>query len=310
MADATHWHDERSFASHFALIAGTIAMHKHYLATISVAALLLAACGKQDDTAAKSTSATSNSAAPQTQAAAQPASAADANAAPVIDRSAYTRTVFMQLTDFTADDWKDFEKTTIDAVENSSTTTPDQLAAIKFPGYASITNPFDKDTFQKAHAQDLTITATAPAKIRIVQTVPSRDLLPGNPLKGEYVIQALFHDGDMLGYSFTDSATSVTPDGKIVEKRLDRTIRYNLKFNRNINQEFHKTVSVDAAKTVESRIQRENGGAASVPVILYGTVQSVATQTWPTSSSLDVNVQVDAYEVGYGKGKAIKPLFD
>lgn len=229
---------------------------------------------------------------------------------PTVERSSYTRTVYMQLTDFTVDDWKGFENTTLGAIENSSTTTPDQLAAIKFPGYASITNPFDKDAFQKAHAQDLKIAATSPAKIRIVETIPERYLEPGNPLKGEYVIQALFHNGDMLGYSFSDNASTVTPDGKIVSKNLDRTIRYNLTFNPNVNQIIHKTVSVDEAKTVESRIHRESGGGASVPVILYGTVQSVASQSWPSNSSLDVNVKVDAYEVGYGTGKEIKPLFD
>lgn len=283
-------------------------MHKHYyLAAVPLAALLLAACGKHEDASAQAAGAAPTPGQTQTTSQQSPAAA---GAAPTIDKTGYTRTVYMQLTNFTVDDWHTFEKTTIDAVENSSTTTPDQLAVIKFPGYGSIANPFDKDAFQKSHARDLQITATAPAKIRIVQTVPARDLLPGNPLKGEYAMQALFHDGDMLGYSFTDKTTSVTPDGKIVEKNLDRTIRYNLKFNPDINNLFHKTVSVDEAKTVESRIQRDSGGDASVPVILYGTVQSVATQTFPTSSSLDVNVKIDAYELGYGNGKDIKPLFD
>jgi hypothetical protein len=290
-------------------------MQKHYPVIVSLATLLLAACGKHDDAAANAASTAPAAAQTQTQAQPQtssqaPAQAADPNAAPSIDRSSYTRTVYVQLPNFTADDWKIFEKTTLDTVENSSTTTADQLAAIKFPGYGSITNPFDKDAFQKAHAQDLQITATAPAKIRIVQTVPELNLLPGNPLKGEYVMQALFHDGDMYGYSFTDRTRTVTPDGKIVEKNLDRTIRYNLKFVPTINQQFNKTVSLDEAKTVESRIQREHGGGASVPLILYGTVQSVTAQSFPTSSSLDVNVKIDAYEVGYGTGKQIKPLFD
>lgn len=275
---------------------------------ILLVAILMAACGKQADNAVGSATPTSSPAA------AVGASPIDA-ALPGVGKAAYTGQLNLSLGTMGESDWKSFYQTTVDALSNSNTTTSDQLAAVKFPGYSSIRNPFDKQQFVDAHKADLIITAKAPARLKLL--FDGRGYLPvimyaGDPLKGHYEWQGDFQQM-MVGYSWEDVTDTVDGKGVMHEKRVFTTVRYHLNsFAPRINRKYQKDVSVESAKQIETELKRDNNGNESLPAIVYATVQSVQVTGNDDQSNrgIDVNLSVDGFDVAAGKEKEIKPLFN
>ena len=271
--------------------------------------VLMAACNKHAENPRQLAAATSAPA--PTTTAASPSVATLSSA----DKATYTRELNLSLNSMTEADWKTYYQTTVDAIANSSTTTPDQLAAVKFPGYASIRNPFDKQQFQDAHKSDLAMTAKEPAKVKLV--FDGRGFYPvslsaGDPLKGHYEWQGSFQQ-IMVGYSWQDVARTVDNKGVMHEKSVTTTIRYHLNsFAPRLNRKYERDVPTDAAKQIEFELSRDNGGNENLPAIVYATVQSVQVTGSEDQSTraIDVNLAVDGFDVAVGKGKDIKPLFN
>jgi hypothetical protein len=273
------------------------------------AVLLIAACGKQPDNAA---SQAASEAAPA--AAAVPASQSVVTLSSA-DKASYTREINLSQNGINEGEWKSYYQTTVDALANSSTTTNDQLAAVKFPGYASIRNPFDKQQFQDAHKSDLVVSANAPAKIKLL--FDGRGYYPvimnaGDPLKGHYEWHGSFEQ-IMVGYSWRDVTRTVDNKGVMHESNVDTTVRYHLNaFAPRINRKYEQEVSADTAKQIEAKLKRDNNGNENLPAIVYTTVQSVQVTGSDDQSSraIDVNLAVDGFDVAVGQGKDIKPLFN
>lgn len=287
--------------------AGSIMKIK--FASILPVVVLMVACHERADNAAQSAVAAS---APSSAAIASSQSDAILSS---VDKATYTRELNLSLNNVTEADWKTYYQTTVDAISNSNTTTTDQLAAVKFPGYASIRNRFDKQQFQDEHKSDLGMTAKTPAKIKLLFDGRGFDpvvLNAGDPLKGHYEWQGSFQQ-IMVGYSWQDVAQTVDSKGVLREKSVTTTIRYHLNsFAPSINRKYKRDVSADAAKRIESELRRDNNGNENLPAIVYATVQSVQVTGSDDQSThaIDVNLAVDGFDVAVGKGKDIKPLFD
>ncbi|MBR8081685.1 hypothetical protein KDX23_02885 [Burkholderia vietnamiensis] len=287
--------------------AGSIMKIK--FASILPVLALMAACHERKDNAAQSAVPASTPVS-----AAIAASQSDAILSGA-DKATYTRELNLSLNNVTEADWKTYYQTTLDAISNSSTTTTDQLAAVKYPGYGSIRNPFDKQQFQDAHKRDLSLTSTTPAKIKLI--FDGRGYYPvslsaGNPLKGHYAWQGSFQQM-MVGYSWQDVTRTVDAKGVVHEKRVNTIVRYHLNsFAPRINRKYEKDVSLDLAKQIESELNRDGNGNQELPAIVYTTIQSVQVTGSDDQSThaIDVNLAVDGFDVAVGKGKEIKPLFD
>lgn len=276
-------------------------------ASILSLVVLLAACGKHDE---KTAEAVTSSAAPSTAAATK----ASDPALPEPDKSSYSRELNLSLSQPSEADWKSFYQTTLETIADSNTTTVDQLAAIKFPGYASIRNPFDKQKFQDAHKADLVVSSKTPAKLKLL--FDGRGYYPvimyaGDPLKGHYEWQGTFQQ-IMVGYSWENVTDAVDTNGIMHEKRISTAVRYHLNaFDPHINRKYEKDVPLDDARQIESKLTRDRNGAENLPAVVYATIQSVQVTGSDDQSSLgiDVNLAVDGFDVAVGRGKEIKPLF-
>lgn len=268
--------------------------------TIFCGALLisiLSACSKGDaPISGKSTTTDSSSVPGQAVAASAPTHAA------AIDRGQYrTALVDSKATPFTESDWKKFREITVSAIRNSSATTVDTAAALKFPEYTKISSPFEKDDFKKKHLSDLTNSNSAPQKLRIIAHGNANALLErGDPLNGIYKgtltmgnSSNLGNNGLLMGYMFGNDSIS-----------------YTLKFKQNATLNFQQTVPVEQAKYIESKIKRDDDGDARfAPIIIYATVtDSNVTYGANGGQSIELILKPEAVDLADSAGKDAKPI--
>jgi hypothetical protein len=258
-------------------------MHSKQISGFIAALALLGACGKKEDTAATQ----------QAPAAAQQAAPA-AQSAP-FDPDKYGVTAAELTSTFGEQDWNKYHQTAADLVLHSNATTPDVLAALKFPAYASITNPFDKENFKKEHQADLAVADAGEEKIKlIVLASASATLEPGDPLHGIYKGNLTMNSGSSFGYGFGNNYI------KYVLKHASDNMNF-ISFNRNVPEA--------QAKAIESNIKRSNNGVAtSVPLVIYGTVVGTNVTYAGTSQTIEVDVKPDVVALADKVGYDAKPL--
>lgn len=251
---------------------------------ISMALTSLGACGNHDSVAA----------APSPQVSTQAtAPAASPSPAVSVDRTQYQTVVTERTTTFGEADWKKFEQTAAGIVLHADVTKPEVLAALKFPAYARLTNPFDKDAFMKSHQADVTTVDPTPQKIRLVVKGSSDALLlAGDPLHGAYKGWLTMAPGSSFGYTFS-------PDSVV----------YVLKYAvTDLN--FAATVSQPQAQRIEASLKRDSDGVdRSVPVIIYGSVVDTRVTYYAGGGRrIEVDVKPDAVDLADKLGEDAQPI--